>query len=52
MPEFGVRNLVFDNRLAEAGGFWGEGRLARDSAEDETFKERVAAEAVSAVETR
>ena len=50
VPEFGVGDLVFDCRLAEAGGFWGERRLARDSAEDETFEERVAAEAVSAVE--
>jgi len=51
VPEFGVRDLVFDYRLTEAGGFWGEVCLARDSAEDETFEQRVAAEAVSAVET-
>ena len=44
-----MRDLVFDCRLAEAGGFGGEGCLACDSAEDETFEERVAAEAVCAV---
>ena len=43
-------DLKFDYRLAEAGGFWGELRLARDSAEDETFEQRVAAEAICSVE--
>jgi len=52
VPELGVRDLVFDSRLAEAGGFWGEGRLACDSAEDETFEQRVAAEAICAVKAR
>ena len=50
MPEFGMGDLVFDCRLAEIGGFRGSRRLARDSAEDETFEKGVAAETISAVE--
>lgn len=49
VPEFGMGDLVFDYQLAEAGGFGGCRHLACDSAEDETFEERIAAETICAV---